>query len=89
MAVINNTEKHRYELDTDGQITFADYKRDGKTLTIMHVEAPLSLRGAGVAGQLMQGMLDQARSEGLKVVPVCSYAAMWIQRHKDYHDLLQ
>jgi predicted GNAT family acetyltransferase len=32
--------------------------------------------------------MDTARSEGWKVVPACSYAAAWMQRHPDYADLL-
>ena len=40
----DNTERSRYELEIDGQIVFANYRRDGATLSILHVEAPLTLR---------------------------------------------
>ena len=48
-----------------------------------------SLRGTGAAGRLMRGVMETARAEGLKVVPICSYASAWIRRHREYHDLLE
>ena len=82
-SVRDNQERRRFELDVGGQVAFASYARQGATLMIPHVEAPPPLRRTGAAGRLMQG-----RAEKLKVVPYCSYAAAWIRRHKEYHDLL-
>jgi predicted GNAT family acetyltransferase len=82
-AVRDNRERGRYELAVDGQIVFADYRRDGARLAILHVEAPPNLRGTGAAGRLMQGLMDLARAEGLNVVPLCSYAAAWLRRHPE------
>ncbi len=84
----DNTEGHRFELDRNGQVVFANYDRRGSTLVIRHVEAPVALRGTGAAGELMQGVADIARSEGRTITPLCGYAAAWIRRHKEYHDLL-
>ena len=86
--VRDNAAKHRFELEEQGQIAFADYRRSGDVLTIPHVEAPMALRGQGTAGRLMTGVLDIVREKGLKVVPACPYAAAFIQRHKQYQDLL-
>ncbi|MBP2314604.1 GNAT family N-acetyltransferase [Azospirillum soli] len=84
----DNPDKSRFELDVDGRIVFANYRRNGSTLYIPYVEAPPSLRGTGAAGRLMQGVMEHARAEKLKVVPICSYAAVWIHRHREHHDLL-
>src|SRR5215204_3760031 len=86
--VRDNPERSRFELDIGGQTVFARYARQGSTLVIPYVEAPPALRGTGAAGQLMKGVMEIARAEGLKVKPLCWYAAGWIQRHKEYHDLL-
>ena len=86
--VRDNPEKARFELEIRGQIVFARYIRRGSMLVIPHVEAAPSLRGTGAAGQLMTGVMAIARAEGLKVRPLCSYAAAWIRRHREYHDLL-
>jgi uncharacterized protein len=80
-AVRDNPPASRYELDVDGQIVFAIYRREGSTLYIRHVEAPPPLRGRGAAGRLMEGIVEIADRERLAIVPLCSYAAAWMRRH--------
>ncbi len=87
-TLIDNRARSRFELEIDGQVVFADYRRRGTDLIIPHVEAPPALRGTGAAGRLMQAVMEQARSEGAKVTPLCSYAAAWLRRHREHHDLL-
>jgi predicted GNAT family acetyltransferase len=86
--VRDNTALNRFELEVDGKIVFATYRRQDGTLAIPHVEAPPSLRGTGAAGRLMQGVMELARAQKLKVRPICSYASLWVRRHKEFHDLL-
>ena len=78
----------RFELVEQGRLAFAEYRREGDVLVIPHVEADPALRGQGTAGRLMEGVLEYARGRGLKVTPVCGYAAAYIRRHPEYHDLL-
>jgi predicted GNAT family acetyltransferase len=84
----NEHGKSRFELDVDGALAFADYRRRGSTLLITHVEAAPPLRGTGAAGPLGEEVMAAARAEGLKITPLCSYAAAWIRRHRQHHDLL-
>ncbi len=84
----DNTDRHRFELDVEGHVAFADYRRQEGRLVITHVETPVPLRGGGVADKVMGGVVAQARRERLKVAPLCSYAAAWFERHPDERDLL-
>lgn len=77
----DNRTLSRYELEEQGHVAFARYRQEGTQLVIEHVEAPTALRGTGAAGRLMQGIMDEANTRGLTVVPLCSYAASWISRH--------
>jgi predicted GNAT family acetyltransferase len=86
--VHDNVDRSRFELNVDGQVAFANYRRQGSVLVIQHVEAPVPLRGTGAAGRLMQGIVELARAEGRRIAPMCSYAHAWIRRHKEHHDLL-
>ena len=85
--VRDNRERQRFELEVDGQIVFADYRRQPGRLVITYVEAPPALRGKGAAGRLMQGLSERVRDEGLKVLPLCPYAKVWLQRHPEFRDL--
>jgi hypothetical protein len=82
--VHDNPERHRFEMVEQGQIVFADYRRDGRLLFIDHVEAPVSLRGTGAAGRFMEGLVTVARAEGSRIVPICSYAVAWLRRHPEF-----
>jgi predicted GNAT family acetyltransferase len=86
--VVDNKGAQRFELTEQGQVAFADYHLSGDRLVLPHVEAPPALRGTGAAGRLMEGVLTQARERGLKVVPICGYAAAYIRRHQEWQDLL-
>ena len=79
--VKDNPAQGRFEMVEAGQIVFADYRRDGARLIIDHVEAPMALRGTGAAGRFMEGLVVEARRQGVKLVPLCSYAAFWLRRH--------
>ncbi len=87
-SVTDNTERSQYELPVDGQIVFARYRRKDNVVAILHVEAPMALRGSGAAGRLMQGIVELARSRNEKLMPLCSYAAAWMRRHPESNDLL-
>jgi predicted GNAT family acetyltransferase len=86
--VRNDPDRSRYELEVGGEVVFATYRREGDRLFIRYVEAAPVLRGTGAAGRLMQGIAEIARAEELKLVPLCSYAAAWLRRHKEHRDLL-
>ena len=77
----DNPGRSRYELEVDGRIAFADYVRQGERLIIPHVEADPALRGGGAAGRLMAQVAAVARTEGVKIVPSCGYAAAWLRRN--------
>lgn len=86
--VTDNPDRNRFELDVNGQIVFANYRRQGETVVITHVEAPVALRGSGAAGRLMQGIVQILQQRNEKVVPLCSYAAAWLKRKPEYAGLL-
>jgi uncharacterized protein len=77
----DNQAEGRFELEVEGGVVFATYRRDAANLAILHVEAPRALRGTGAAGRLMRAIVDQAALEGRAIQPYCGYAAAWLRRH--------
>jgi hypothetical protein len=86
--VTNNAAQSRYELTEQGHMAYADYRKEQGTLYIKYVFAPPELRGSGAAGRLMDGVTGFARAENLKIMPICGYAASWLRKHKEHHDLM-
>ena len=85
--VRDNTERQRFELDTDGHVAFSNYKRSDGLLTILHTEVPKELEGRGIGSALVRGLLDLARAQGLKVRAVCPFVQAYLDRHPEYSDL--
>ena len=84
----NDPAAGRYEMDEEGMTSWADYQmRDGR-LYLLHVESPPALRGTGAAGRLMKALAQDVKDQGLKITPICGYAAAWLRRSHDYRDLV-
>ncbi|MFL6688896.1 MAG: GNAT family N-acetyltransferase [Alphaproteobacteria bacterium] len=84
----NNVERQRFELTEHELTAFADYRCNGSELAILHVEAPVPLRGKGTAERLMHGIASHARQHRLTIMPLCGYARAWLRRHRKWNDLL-
>lgn len=65
----------------------ADYRLDGKVMTVTHTGVPTRLEGRGIAAALMQAVFDHARAHDLRVRPQCSYASAYMQRHPETETL--
>jgi len=49
---------------------------------------PAALNGRGIGSALVRGILDRARAQGLKVVPICPFVKAYLAKHEEYADLL-
>ena len=67
------------------EVTFPE--REGVAV-INHNFVDGSLRGQGVAGQLLRAVADTLRQDGRKAKPICSYAIHWFEMHPEEQDLL-
>lgn len=89
MKVVRNEERQRFEiLLDDGQLAFSDYRLVSGKVIFPHTVVPPAHEGQGLASALARASLDWARSEGLLVVPQCSFYMRYMQRHAETHDLL-
>ena len=53
-----------------------------------HTFVPPELRGQGLARQLVEALVADAREQGFKIVPQCSYVEAQFRRHPEWADLL-
>ena len=57
-------------------------------IRIDHTFVDNSLRGQGVAGKLIEQVVDYATKSNKKIKPVCSYAVQWFKMHPESASLL-
>ena len=58
------------ESQAEAEMTFIVY---GSTYIVEHTYVSESLRGQGVAGKLLDALLEYAKNNNIKIKPVCSY----------------
>jgi predicted GNAT family acetyltransferase len=78
---------HQFATEVGGAVSILEYALADGVMTIEHTGVPVELRGRGIAATLVHSALTAARNAGWKVVPACSYAAAWMQRHPAFDDL--
>ena len=89
--VIHNQDLHRYEIWVDeNKVGHAAYSLMPGERHFVHTETDTAEQGKGYAAVLMREALSDVRENSKdKVVPVCSYVVMYMQRHPETHDLLK
>ncbi len=73
----------RFTAVVDGEEAVLDYTLAAGVMTITHTGVPRPIEGRGIAGQLMREALIAARVNGWRVVPACSYAAAYMEKHPE------
>ncbi len=87
-TVRDNPDRHRYELEVDGHVAFAEYGLTAGVITFIHTKVPKELGGKGVGSTLARGALEDVRRRGLRVVAQCPFIKGFIDKHAEFSDLL-
>jgi predicted GNAT family acetyltransferase len=83
-VVTHVPESSRYELRLEGElIGRADYRRDEERILFTHTEVDPALQGRGYGGRLVGFAVEDARGQGLEIVPVCPFVADFIKQHPE------
>lgn len=74
--------------DKVGRLTWiAREDARGTVRAAEHTLVPRELEGRGIAGKLVAALIDDARTQGFRIDPVCSYVAAQFKRHPEWADL--
>ncbi|MGZ5494215.1 MAG: GNAT family N-acetyltransferase [Thermoanaerobaculia bacterium] len=88
LSVLNNEAESRFEVEVDGKLSVVEYELTPGKILLTHTGVAPELSGRGIAQQLVTAALEYARSRKLRVVPLCSYVAAFIERHPEYKNLV-
>jgi uncharacterized protein len=87
--VVDDKEQSRYEVHLDGEtVAIADYVKTPDSVSFTHTETFPGHKGQGLAGKMIDQALRDAQSEGLAVVPFCSFVSDYIAGHDEFKDLV-
>jgi uncharacterized protein len=87
--VTDVSERRRFDIAVDGAVLgFAEYRRRPGVISFTHTEIDPARNGEGLGTVLVKAALDTARAEGLAVLPYGPFIQGFIDRHREYLDLV-
>lgn len=84
IEITDASDSSRYEIRLGGDLAgFADYRLDGNQITFPHTEIDPSQGGQGLGTKLVAFAVEDARSRGLEIVPLCPFVKDWIEKNPE------
>jgi predicted GNAT family acetyltransferase len=88
-TVADNPSASRFEITVDGKVAgFSEYQRSDGEIEFTHTVIDDAYEDQGLGSKLVKAALDNVRGDGVQVVATCSFVKGYIQRHREYADLL-
>ncbi len=80
----------RYVVIVDGHDAELTYSKMGSTGNVIadHTGVPDELGGRGIGSALVEFMVEDARSNGFRIVPLCPFVKAQYQRHPEWSDVM-
>lgn len=75
----------RLEDGSEAEMTYRQL--DPRTISADHTGVPPQHRNRGIALQLVEAAIADARRDGFRIMPQCSYVAAQFRRHPEWSDL--
>ncbi|MGR3741333.1 GNAT family N-acetyltransferase [Companilactobacillus sp. DQM5] len=87
-----DAERHRFFIEENGEfigeIKFTPIN-NSKVISTDHTFVKESHRGKGLARQFVQTVIDYAKENNLKILPICPYAKKVFNQEPDIRDILE
>lgn len=66
------------------------YTRSGENLIINdHTDVPAAPRGRRIGKQMVRRAVEDARRDGIAIIPLCPFAKAQIAHHPDWQDVVR
>ena len=89
LITYNQPKKASLALDGDCLIGICEYEETSLGVwDIFHTEVSKENGGRGIAKRLVLTLLAEARKQGKKIQPSCSYARKVMEENEEFKDLL-
>jgi predicted GNAT family acetyltransferase len=83
-----SAEHQKYTIAVEGKtVGLAEFADRGDQRVFYHTEVDPEFGGRGLATILVKEALDGARSDGKRIVPVCSMVGTVLKKHPEFDDI--
>ena len=86
--LIDNEEQRRYEFHVGSEVPRIEYIKTRDKIYLTHTEVPPSLSGKGIGTALIGAVLEDIERQGLTLVPLCPFVALYLKRNPEWKRLV-
>lgn len=86
--LIHNEASSQFEFQIDGKAAFVEYFTEDKKIYLTHTEVPESLRGHGIATELIKQTLAYIKRHHWTLIPQCSFVVAYVNDHPEWRSIL-
>lgn len=79
--------EYRAHIEGSDEIGRLTWVKHGDVRIADHTLVPPAIGGRGIAAKLVEAIIADARAEGFRINPTCSYVAASFKRHPEWADL--
>ncbi|MEM7380093.1 MAG: GNAT family N-acetyltransferase [Bacteroidota bacterium] len=86
--LIDNQASKQYEFHVDGTVPRIEYIKAKDKIYLTHTEVPKGLEGRGIGTAIVKAALEDVERQGLTLIPLCPFVALYIKRHPEWKRLV-
>ena len=79
--------EYRAELAGNPHVGRMTWVKRGDARVVDHTLVPPEIGGRGIAAKLVEAIVADARAQGFKIIPQCSYVVAAFERHPEWSDI--
>ena len=76
--------EYRAHVPGHNETGYLSWVQAGAIRAAEHTVVPPALRGLGIAGQLVDALIADAKAQGFQIRPTCSYVAAAFAKHPEW-----
>jgi predicted GNAT family acetyltransferase len=85
LRLVDNRDESRYQafLGEDA-VGYSEYETEPGRVIFTHTVVKPEFEGQGIGSRLAKFVIEDARSRGLRITPICPFIRAYLRRHRDY-----
>jgi uncharacterized protein len=89
MEIMHDKKEKKFYCCIDGLECLMNYSEESpNVLNFYHTYVPAKFRDRGIGEQIVTAAAKYALENGLTVIPGCSFAAYFFDKHKEYQNII-
>ena len=89
LRIQDDPDAHRYKVWLgDEYAAYSEYENEPGRVVFTHTVVRPKFEGRGIGTRLAKFAVDDVRSRGLRITPVCPFIRSWLERHDEYDSIV-